>query len=360
MAMRLRLPVPAWSVGAPAAAWLFLAGESLHLGGGYAFVLGAGLVGAVLAAVHHAEVIAHRIGEPLGTLVLALAVTVIEAGLIVSLMLVGGDRAAALVRDTVFAAVMIILNGIVGLCLLLGGGLHHEQEFRQHGVSASLAALGAIAVLSLVLPNYTLTTPGPFYSAGQLAFVAAVSVILYGTLLLVQVVRHRDYFLPATPDAEAHAPPPAAAVAALSAALLLACLGAVVMLGEALAGPIEHAVAAAGAPPALVGVIVAGMVLLPEGTAAVRAALANRLQTSLNLALGSALASIGLTIPAVAGVSLLIGLKLELGLDPKSTVLLVLSLFVACLSLGTGRTTVLQGAVHLVIFAVYLFTSVVP
>ena len=325
-------------------------------------LLALALVGGVLAAVHHAEVVAHRVGEPYGTLVLAVAVTVIEVALIVSLMLAGGSQTTALARDTVFAAVMIILNGIVGACLLIGGSRHGEQSFGQHGVSASLAALAAIAVLTLVLPNYTLTTPGPFYSAGQLAFVAVVSLVLYGTFVLVQTVRHRGYFLPvASPDDEAaHAQPPSPGVAVASAALLLACLGAVVLLAKALAPSIEAAVLAAGAPKAVVGVIIAAVVLLPEGLAAVRAARANRLQTSLNLALGSALASIGLTIPAVAIVSLATGLTLTLGIDGKSMVLLVLSLIVATLSLGTGRTTVFQGMVHLVIFAVYLFMTVVP
>jgi len=257
---------------------------------------------------------------------------------------------------------MIILNGMVGLCLLAGGTRHLEQRFGQHGVSASLATLAAIVTLTLVLPNYTVTTPGPSYSAAQLAFIAVVSVVLYGTFVLVQTVRHRDYFLPADAAAheESHAEPPSVRATLVSGGLLMACLAAVVLLGKSLAPTIERAVAAAGAPPALVGIIIAAVVLMPEGLAALRAARANRLQTSLNLALGSALASIGLTIPAVAIVSLATGWTLNLGIDIKSTVLLVLSLMVATLSLGTGRTTVLQGVVHLVIFAVYLFTTIVP
>ncbi len=322
----------------------------------------AGLLACVVAGVHHAEVVAHRTGEPYGTLILAVAITVIEVGLIVSLMLAGGAATTALARDTVFAAVMLILNGIVGLCLLLGGGRFREQEFGLYGVSASLATLAAIAVLTMVLPSYTTTVPGPEYSASQLAFIAIVALVLYGTFVLVQTVRHRDYFLPrrAREDEAIHAQPPGVGVALASGALLLLCLTAVVLLGKALAPTVETAVAAIGAPPALVGVIIATVVLLPEGTAAVRAALANRLQTSLNLALGSALASIGLTIPTVAVVSLATGWTLELGLDAKSAVLLLLSLFVASLSLGTGRTTVLQGTVHLVLLAVYLFVTIVP
>ncbi|UUZ74902.1 ionic transporter y4hA [Polaromonas sp. P1(28)-13] len=354
--------LPLWSIVAPIAGWLLLAGTGLGLPGFYNVLIAAGLLASVLAAVHHAEVVAHRVGEPYGTLVLAVAITVIEVALIVSLMLAGGPSTAALARDTVFAAVMIILNGMMGLCLLVGGSRHREQTFGLYGVSASLATLAAIVVLTLVLPNYTTSGAGPTYSPSQLGFIATVSLVLYGTFVLVQTVRHRDYFLPPSADnnEEVHAPPPSNQASMLSAALLLACLVAVVLLAKSLAPTIEAAVAAAGAPKALVGIIIAAVVLLPEGLAALRAAQANRLQTSLNLALGSALASIGLTIPAVAIVSLATGWTLTLGIDIKSTVLLLLSLLVATLSLGTGRTTVLQGTVHLVLFAVYLFTTIVP
>ncbi len=354
--------LPWWSITAPVAGWLVLAGTMAGLGGVFLFVVAAALMGCVLAAVHHAEVIAHRVGEPYGTLLLALAITIIEVALIVVLMLAGGPSTSALARDTVFAAVMIILNGIIGLCLLLGASRHGEQSFGRYGVNASLATLAAIVVLTLVLPNYTTSTPGPVYSASQLGFIAVISLVLYGTFVLVQTVRHRDYFLlpPSAANQQTHAAPPPNRAAWLSLALLLASLVAVVLLAKSLAPTIEAAVAAAGAPPALVGIIIATLVLLPEGLAALRAARANELQTSMNLALGSALASIGLTIPAVAIVSLATGWTLTLGIDLKSTVLLVLSLLVATLSLGTGRTTVLQGMVHLVIFAVYLFTTVVP
>jgi Ca2+:H+ antiporter len=353
-------PLPKWSVAWPLIAWCLLAGNMAGLAGGWwVALLAAGLVGAVLSAVHHAEVVAHQVGEPYGTLVLALAITVIEVALIVSMMLAGGPQTTALARDTVFAAVMLILNGIVGLCLLAGGSKHREQTFGQLGVSASLTTLAAIAVLTLVLPNYTTSVVGPVYSASQLAFVAVVSLVLYGTFVLVQTVRHRDYFLPQTGE-EAHAAPPGVKVATMSSGLLLLGLVAVVLLAKALAPTIEAAVDRAGAPKAVVGIIIAMVVLLPEGLAAFRAAQANRLQTSLNLALGSALASIGLTIPAVAIVSLATGWTLTLGLDVKSVVLLLLSLFVTSLSLSTGRTTVLQGTVHLVLLATYLFTTIVP
>ncbi|HSH90941.1 MAG TPA: ionic transporter y4hA [Ramlibacter sp.] len=359
---KLLSSLPLWTLVVPLIGWMLLGGSWYGFGSWYSIPLAAGLLGCVLAAVHHAEVIAHRIGEPFGTLMLAVAVTVIEVGLIVSLMLAGGPAANTLPRDTVFAAVMLILNGMVGTCLLVGSHRHGEQTFTLAGVSASLATLAAIVTLTLVLPNYTLTTPGPAYSPSQLSFIAVISLVLYGTFLLVQTVRHRDYFLPAEGknSEDQHAVPPAAETAWTSAAALVVALAAVVLLGKSLAPAIERAVAAMGAPQALVGIIVAGVVLMPESLAAVRAARANRLQTSLNLALGSALASIGLTIPVVAIVSLASGWTLSLGIDAKSTVLLFLSLMVATLSLSTGRTTVLQGVVHLVIFAAYLLVTVVP
>jgi Ca2+:H+ antiporter len=365
-AVKISQSLPKWSIAVPIVAWLLLAGASLglgeFLGGFYTFLLVIGLFAGVLAAVFHAEVVAHRVGEPYGTLVLAVAVTAIEVALIVSLMIAGGAATAGLARDTVYAAVMIILNGMVGLCLLAGGARHREQSFGLYGVSAALATLTAISVLTMVLPNYTTTTPGPVYSDSQLVFIAIVSIVLYGTFVLMQTVRHRDYFLPevSVSDEEAHAAVPPAKLAWISGGLLLACLGCVVLLAKSLAPTLEAAVIAAGAPEALVGIIIAAVVLLPEGIAAYQAARANRLQTSLNLALGSALASIGMTIPAVAIVSLATGWSLSLGLDVKSTVLLLLSIIVATLSLGTGRTTVMQGTVHVVIFAVYLFTTIIP
>lgn len=270
--MGSRPSLPNWSIAAPMAGWLVLGGTLAGAGGFYLAVMAAALMGCVLAAVHHAEVIAHRVGEPYGTLLLALSITIIEVALIVVLMLAGGPSTAALARDTVFAAVMIILNGIIGLCLLLGASHNGEQSFGLYGVNASLATLAAIVVLTLVLPNYTTTTPGPVYSASQLGFIAVVSLVLYGTFVLVQTVRHRDYFLlPAgSSDEEIHAPPPTNRAAWLSLALLLASLVAVVLLAKSLAPTIEAAVAAAGAPPALVGIIIAALVLLPEGLKAWR------------------------------------------------------------------------------------------
>jgi Ca2+:H+ antiporter len=324
--------------------------------------LGLALVACVLAAVHHAEIVAHRVGQPLGSFLLAIAVTVIEVALIVALMLAKPGTTAALARDTVFAEVMIIVNGMVGVCLIVGGTRHREQEFGLYGVSAALATLATLSVLTMVLPNVT-SAPGPYYSPSHLAFVGVVSLVLYLVFAFVQTVRHPEYFMPALAvphDDDAHAVVPGNLPTAISAVLLLACLAIVVLGSHDLAPSIEAAIAAAGAPPTVLGIIIGVIVLLPESLAAIKAALADRLQISLNLTMGSALASIGLTIPTVAALSLMNGWPLALGLDLRDMILLFLSLIVATLSLGTGRTTVLQGAVHLVIFAVYLFTAFAP
>jgi Ca2+:H+ antiporter len=360
--MKPSASIPIWTIGAPIFAGAVLLAAGFGLGGILLAFISLGLAGSVFAAVHHAEVIAQRVGEPYGTLVLALAVTLIEVALIVSLMAAGGEEAAGLARDTVFAAVMIILNGIIGLCLLVGGARHREQTFSLDGVSAALVALGTIVIMTLVFPNYTVTIPGPYYSSSQLILIAVVTLVIYGTFIFTQTIGHRQYFLS---DDEAgkstqHAAQPSNAVTALSSVLLLMCLAAVVLLAKKLAPSLESAVFKMGAPEALVGVIIAGIVLLPEGLAALRAARANRLQTSLNLALGSALASIGLTIPAVSFVSLYMNSHLRLGIDAKSTLLLMLSLFVAVVALRTGRTIILHGVVLLTVFVVYLFMTIVP
>ncbi len=353
---------PWWTWAAPLAAWaVLLVTVAFGVGALMAAVAGAALIVTVFAAVHHAEVIAHRTGEPFGTLVLAVAVTVIEVALIASIMISAPGGKVELARDTVFAAVMIVCNGIVGLCLLAGGMRHHEQGFQVQGASAALAVLAALTVLTLVLPNVATTAPGPFFSPSQLVFAAIVSLLLYGSFVFVQTVRHRDYFLPVDrKNEDAHARPPSNRTALISAGLLVAALVAVVGLAKSLTPTLETGVAWLGVPEAVVGIVIAGLVLLPEGLAALRAAQANRLQTSLNLALGSALASIGLTIPAVAALSIGLNRQLELGLNGKEQILLALTLIVGVITLGTGRTTVLQGIVHLVIFAAFLFFSIVP
>jgi Ca2+:H+ antiporter len=353
--------LPRWTIVTPIGAWIVFGAALLFPGQGVLLALvGIALAGSVFAGVHHAEVVAHRVGEPFGTLVLAVAVTVIEVALIVSVMLSAGPEKAGLARDTVFAAVMIVCNGIVGICLLVGGLHHREQGFQIRGASAALAVLASLSVLTLVMPNFTRTSPGPVLSSSQLAFAGVSSLVLYGVFVFVQTVRHRDYFLADVADENVHAAPPSGATALLSLVLLFVSLVAVVLLAKLLSPSIERAVADAGAPPAVVGIVIAALVLLPEGYAAVRAARADRLQTSLNLALGSALASIGLTIPTVAVVILWTGQPLVLGIDGKDTVMLILTLLVGTLTLSTGRTTILQGAVHLSLFAAYLFLSVVP
>ena len=360
--MRLPEELPAWTVAVPLLALAVLAGtwgRVLLLALLPLIVLV--LFAAVFAAVHHAEIIAHRVGEPFGTLVLAVAVTVIEVALIISLMLAGGEGAATLARDTVFATLMIVCNGALGLCLLVGGLRHRVQTFQVDGAKGALSVLTAIAVLTIIVPVYTTSTAGPTFSAGQLAFAGVSSLVLYGVFVFVQTVRHRDYFLPVdAADEGEHAAPPSTRVSLAALALLLACLVAVVGLAKVMSPYIEGAVAAFGAPQAVVGIAIALLVLLPETVAALRAAVRNRLQTSFNLSLGSALASIGLTIPVVAALSVVLGTPLHLGLGPKETVLLALTLLLSTLTVGTGRTTILQGAVHLVVFAAFLFLAIVP
>ena len=318
------------------------------------------LIGSVFAAVHLAETVAHRVGEPFGTLILAISVTVIEVALIVSMMLSGKGASSDLARDTVFAAVMIICNGVVGLCLLVGSIRHHVLAFRVEGAGAALCVLIALTTLTLVLPGTTITTPGPSFSTSQLAFAGVASLTLYGMFVFVQTVRHRDYFLPVEGGEDQHAPPPSTRKAIVSLALLLVALVAVVALAKVLSPSIEAGVAAAAAPASVVGIAIALLVLLPETWAALRAAARNRMQTSLNLALGSALATIGLTIPSVAALAIVAGLPLALALAPKEAVLLALTLAISIVTLASGRATILHGTVHLVLFAVFLFLSIVP
>lgn len=332
------------------------------VGSALEIVCGAALVASVFAAVHHAEVVAHRVGEPFGTLVLAISVSVIEASLILSMMLAGGADAAVLARDTIYAAVMIICNGVVGICILVGGLAYREQSFRVEGAGAGFAALIAMAALSLVLPDFTITSGYATYSVSQLGFVAAACLALWAVFVFFQTSTHRDYFLPVAnaADAESHAPPPTDSKAWISFGSLVISLVAIVGLAKVLSPVIERSVAAAGAPKAVIGIVIALLVLLPETVAAVRAARVNRLQTSMNLAIGSALASIGLTVPVVAVAAIAFQMPLVLGLDPKDLALLATTFMVTTVTLGTGRTHLMQGAVHLVLFASYLFLALVP
>jgi Ca2+:H+ antiporter len=327
-----------------------------------AVLCGASLVGAVIAAVHHAEVVAHRVGEPFGTLLLALAVTAIETALILSMMIAGGDDMAALPRDAIYAAVMIICTGVVGICILIGGLEHHEQAFRVEGAGAAFAALIVMSALTLVLPVFTTSSPAGTYSTSQLTFVAVTSAALWAIFVFIQTVRHRDYFIPATDTAnpDTHAEPPTTRQAWMSVGLLMASLVVVVGLAKMLSPTIEDAVEAANAPRVVVGIVIAALVLLPETWAAVRAARADRLQASMNLAIGSALACIGLTVPVVVAAAIVLELPLVLGLEPKDMALLVVTFLTSAVTLGTGRTYMMQGAVHLVLFAAFLFLAFVP
>lgn len=356
------------------------------------------LVAAVLAAVHHAEVVAHRVGEPYGSLVLAVAVTVIEVGLIVTLMVTADKDASGLARDTVFAAVMITVNGIVGISLLVGALKHHLAVFNPEGTGAALATVISLAVLCLVIPSVTTSEPGPEFTGAQLTFAAIASLTLYGMFVFTQTIRHRDFFLPVAPaqhvpvvatggqgsasfpgslaahrdpsdsfehepvdlDEDGHADPPTDRATLASLGLLVLSLVAVVGLAKIESPAIETGVAALGFPQAVVGVVIALLVLAPETIAAVRAASRNRVQVSLNLALGSAMASIGLTIPAIAVASIWLDGPLELGLNQLQTVLLLLSAAVATLTVVPGRAKPLQGGVHLVLLASFLFLTIAP
>ncbi|TMR24272.1 ionic transporter y4hA [Nonomuraea turkmeniaca] len=366
-----------WTVLLPALALLALGlswGRELPLA--LAIIVALLLAGAVLAAVHHAEVIAHRVGEPFGSLVLAVAVTVIEVALIVSLMISGGAQTGALARDTVFAAVMITCNGIVGLSLLTVTLKRRIAAFNAEGTGKALATVATLATLSLVLPTFTTSAQGPAFSPAQLGFAAVASLALYALFVVTQTVRHRDYFLPVprearsgegqvsatndTVDPEEHAPRPSGRTALTSLGLLLVALVSVVGLAKVESPIIEGAVSSAGLPQAVVGVVIALLVLLPETIAAINAARRDQVQISLNLALGSAMASIGLTIPAIAVASIWLEGPLLLGLGGTHMVLLALTVVVSTLTVVPGRATLMQSGVHLVLFAAFLFLAISP
>ncbi|UYW01506.1 ionic transporter y4hA [Flavobacterium agricola] len=378
-AKKFKISLPLWTIIAPVFGIMTLGvnSDAENISTFLSIFFGVALIICVLAAVHHAEVIAHKVGEPFGTIILALAITVIEVSLIVSLMLSeSNDEPSTLARDTVFAAIMVIITGIIGICLLVGSYRYREQSFIKKGVSTALTTLVAIAVLTLVLPNYTTSDVEGVYSNSQLIFVAIISLVLYGGFIMVQTIRHREFFLSQQEiesqvkkqklseieraEIEIHGEIPNLKTTLISLVLLFMALVVVVLLSKKLSPTIEEIVYTMGAPKSLVGIIIALVILLPEGLAAYRAARMDRIQTSLNLALGSALASIGLTIPAVAIVCYFSDMKVTLGIDAKSTVLLILSLFVVSLSLNSGKTNIQKGVVLLVIFAAYLFLTVVP
>lgn len=364
MAGRRRLPLPRWTTAVPLLAVVVLAltwGRTAA--SGIAVVVALVLTAAVLTAVHHAEVVAHRVGEPLGSLVLAVAVTVIEVGLIVMLMVSGKAGAESLARDTVFAAVMITCNGILGISLLLGAVKAGLAVFNAEGTGAALATVATLAVLCLVLPSFTTSSPGPQYTSAQLTFAAVASLALYALFVVTQTVRHRDFFLHVGHDVEdvdEHSTPPTTRAAVASVMLLLIALVAVVGLAKVESPAIESGVAAAGLPQSFVGVVIALVVLLPETLAAVRAALRGRVQVSLNLAFGSAIASIGLTIPAVALATIWLPGPLVLGLDPTQITLLAITVAVGTLTVVPGRATRLHAGLHLVLLAAFVFLAASP
>jgi Ca2+:H+ antiporter len=358
----------------PRSAWIFPALAMLLFAAvtaaGYTFTPSAGgwllaavllviLFGTVFAAVHHAEMIAERIGEPFGTLLLTLSVTIIEVALIATIML-GAKAVPTLPRDTVFAVVMIVCNGLAGVCILVGGLRYREQDFRVSGANLYLSMLAVLATITLVLPNFTMTTPGPFYSAAQLGFVSVVTVILYAVFLYTQTIRHRDYFVREAGVTSDHAAPAGGQTILMSVVLLLVSLLAVVLLAKKFSLVVDAGAAMIGAPPAFAGIVVAILILLPESVAAVSAARQDDLQKSINLALGSSLATIGLTIPAVAVAAFALEKTLVLGLDDREMVLLLLTFLVSMLTFGNGRTNILFGLLHMVVFAIYVFLVFVP
>src|ERR1700724_3532698 len=357
----------------PRSAWIFPALSVLLFAGaaalGYSFApSAAGLVfaavllvilfGTVFAAVHHAEVIAERIGEPYGTLLLTLAVTIIEVALIATIML-GEKTVTTLARDTVFAVVMIVCNGLVGICILAGGLRYREQDVQVSGSNLYLSVLIVMATITLIMPNYTLTTPGPVYSAVQLGFVSVVTLLLYGVFLYTQTIRHRDYFVGEAAIADGGGQT-SDRMLGVSILLLLVSLLAVVLLAKKFSLVVDFATARIGAPPAFAGVLVALLILLPESVAAIAAARKNDLQKSINLALGSSLATIGLTIPAVAVAAYALDKELVLGVVTQAIVLLAMTFLLSMLTFGTGRTNILFGLVHMVVFAVFVFMLFVP
>jgi Ca2+:H+ antiporter len=354
------IAIPLLSLGALVVAW------GTKPMGGAALLLALFLGAAVLSSVHHAEILAHRFGEPFGSLTLAVAVTAIEVALIVTLTLGGGAGTESLARDTVFAAFIIATNAMVGAALLartLRGGV---AEFNAEGTGAMLATLTALATLSLILPNFTSSSPGPTFSTGQLVFAAMSSLSLYLLFVFVQTVRHREQYAavgrsaPGMSHEDDNDPVPSNSAAMSSFGLLLVSLVAVVGLAKVVSPAMERAILEAGLPITTVGVIIAMLILMPEGISAVHAARADDVQRSFNLAYGSAMASIGLTIPAIAIVSIVFDRQLLLGLEPTGVLLAALTVVVSVLTVTPGRATLLQAGVHLTIAAAFITLAVLP
>ncbi|KFF02957.1 calcium:proton antiporter [Flavobacterium reichenbachii] len=321
------------------------------------------LILSVMSAVHHSEIIAERVGEPYGTIILAISITVIEVSIIISLMMSDGPEAVSLARDTVYAATMLILNGIIGLCLLIGGLKHYEQNFSASSVTIGLVSLVSIIVFTLVFPTFTESVSGSYYSVPQLVFASIVCIVIYASFLFAQTRRYRQYFLTVGEDENEDEVEPIVInnkTFYTSLVFLLVSLGIVVLLAKTLSPTIESIIVSYSLPKSLVGVVIAIIILLPEAIAAIIAARKNKLQTSINLALGSALASIGLTIPSVAAICIIMDMPIILGLDIKSIVLLALSVFTVMLSLSKGKSNIVYGVVLLVNLFAFIFLMIYP
>lgn len=352
-----------WTTIIPVLAWILFFTGLVYDSSLFQIIASVLLIFSVMSAVHHSEIIAERVGEPYGTIILAISITVIEVSIIVSLMMSEGHAAASLARDTVFAATMLILNGIIGLCLLIGGLKHYEQNFSASSVTIALVSLVSILVFTLVFPTFTESVAGSYYSMPQLVFASIACLIIYSAFLFAQTRRYRQYFLTIGADENEEAAEPiqiSNSVFITSLVFLIISLGIVVLLAKTLSPTIESIITSYSLPKSLVGVVIAAIILLPEAIAAIIAARKNRLQTSINLSLGSALASIGLTIPAVAIVCLLMGMPVILGLDIKSIVLLGLSVFIVMLSLSSGKSNIVYGVVLLVNLFAFIFLMIYP
>jgi len=357
--MRLLLK---WTIIIPILAWMLFFSGLIYDSSFFQIVASILLIFSVISAVHHSEIIAERVGEPYGTIILAISITVIEVSIIISLMMTEGEAAASLARDTVYAATMLILNGIVGLCLLIGSMKHYEQNFSKPSVTIALVSLISIIVFTLVFPTFTESVSGSYYSTPQLVFASIACLVIYSCFLFAQTKRHRQYFLTIGEDEDEEAVPIVISNRDfyISFLFLIVCLVIVVLLAKKLSPTIESIIIGYNLPKTLVGIIIAAIILLPEGIAAIIAARNNKLQTSINLSLGSALASIGLTIPSVALVCIMYDFKIILGLDIKSIILLGLSVFTVMLSLSSGKTNIVYGVVLLVNLFAFIFLMIYP
>lgn len=352
-----------WTIIIPVLAWLLFFSGRVTANGFFELLAGVLLIFSVMSAVHHSEIIAERVGEPFGTIILAVAITIIEVSIIVSIMLTKGPEAASLARDTVHAATILILDGIIGLCLIIGGIRHYEQNFSASSVNIALISLVSIIVFTLVFPSFATSTEGPYYSTPHLLFAAFACLIIYAAFLFAQTRRYRQYFLTVGPDDDEDRAVPLIITNrsfVTSLVFLVASLGIVVLLAKTLSPTIERVITSYSLPKKLVGVVIAAIILLPEAVAAINAAWKNRLQTSLNLALGSALASIGLTIPTVAVVCIMLDIPIIMGLDIKSIVLLGLSVLTVMLALSKGKSNIVYGVVLLVNLVAFLFMMIYP